>query len=309
MQTYETKMLIQAHDAKTLTQAQETEGAGHGHTHAQENEVTPTAQSTQGAAGGAADEAVVLDGLEHESLLVNLQASLRVHARHQFFGWTQGLLQDLIRHEVLVCALRNGEPTSFKADSFSTALAEPSIFSDMFRQDTSMVPHIIKAWEKNHYQPVMFELSSGGVFAGSALAREFNRVGATSLIAHGTYDASGKLATFFVFAGQTGSTGPKQAHVVELVVPFLHAAWMRTQINRPVDSADAKTAPVGLLTSRELEILKWIYLGKSNIEIGLILAISPLTVKNHVQKILRRLNVRNRTQAVGKGLALCILTT
>ncbi len=305
-------MLIQAHDAKMLipvheTQDHETGGAGHGQTHAQQSDVT--AGAVKAADAGAADEGVALDGLEHESLLVNLQASLRVHARHQFFGWTQGLLQDLIRHEVLVCALRNGEPSSFKADSFSTALAEPSIFSDMFRQDTTMVPHIIKAWEKNHYQPVMFDLSSGGVFAGSALAREFNRVGATSLIAHGTYDASGKLSTFFVFAGQTGSTGPKQAHVVELVVPFLHVAWMRTQINRPVDSAGAKTAPVGLLTARELEILKWIYLGKSNIEIGLILAISPLTVKNHVQKILRRLNVRNRTQAVGKGLALCILTT
>jgi len=58
----------------------------------------------------------------------------------------------------------------------------------------------------------------------------------------------------------------------------------------------------------EQEILKWIHVGKSNIEIGTILAISPLTVKNHVQKILRKLNVQNRTQAVGKALALRILS-
>ena len=58
---------------------------------------------------------------------------------------------------------------------------------------------------------------------------------------------------------------------------------------------------------RELEILKWIYLGKSNFEIGAILKISPLTVKNHVQKILRKLDVLNRTQAVGKALALRVL--
>jgi len=39
-----------------------------------------------------------------------------------------------------------------------------------------------------------------------------------------------------------------------------------------------------------------------------ILEISPLTVKNHVQKILRKLNVQNRTQAVGKAMALRILS-
>ena len=54
----------------------------------------------------------------------------------------------------------------------------------------------------------------------------------------------------------------------------------------------------------EQQILQWIYHGKSNIEIGMILDISPLTVKNHVQKTLRKLNVLNRTQAVGKALAL-----
>ena len=61
---------------------------------------------------------------------------------------------------------------------------------------------------------------------------------------------------------------------------------------------------VGVLTRREHEILGWIYHGKTNIEIGMILRISPLTVKNHVQKILRKLNVVNRTQAVGKALGL-----
>ena len=60
---------------------------------------------------------------------------------------------------------------------------------------------------------------------------------------------------------------------------------------------------------REKEILEWIYHGKSNIEIGMILQISPLTVKNHVQKILRKLSVLNRTQAIGKAMALRILNT
>ncbi len=265
----------------------------------------PCAPMEEGASAGA----MLLDSLELEALVLNLDASLNVHARHQFFTWTQGLLQSLIKHEVLICALRTGEPMSFYVDSFSTFATEPSLFSEVFRQDTSVVPHVIKAWEDNHFRPVVCDAAAAGSFAGSALARELNRVGAGSLAAHGTYDASGKLASFFVFACQPGTLGPRQAHLIELVVPFLHLAWLRTQINRPVESSAAKQGGVGLLTVREQEILKWIYLGKSNIEIGAILGISPLTVKNHVQKILRKLNVQNRTQAVGKGLALRILST
>ena len=95
--------------------------------------------------------------------------------------------------------------------------------------------------------------------------------------------------------------------MVGLVVPFLHVAWMRTRINWPGDGTVVKPAVESVLTARETEILQWIYHGKSNIEIGMILNISALTVKNHVQKILRKLNVLNRTQAIGKALALRIL--
>ena len=46
---------------------------------------------------------------------------------------------------------------------------------------------------------------------------------------------------------------------------------------------------------------------KTNNEIGLILEISATTAKNHIQKILRKLNVSNRAQAVGRGVALHLL--
>jgi DNA-binding CsgD family transcriptional regulator len=62
-----------------------------------------------------------------------------------------------------------------------------------------------------------------------------------------------------------------------------------------------------LLTARETEILQWIYHGKSNIEIAIILGINALTVKNHVHKILRKLGALNRTHAIGKAIALHIL--
>lgn len=256
-----------------------------------------------GTAAGA-----LLDSLQRESLLFNLDASLRVYARHHFFEWTQGLLQNLVKHELLMCALRNGQPSSYHVDAFSTSPDEPRVFTELFRRDTVMVPHIMKVWETNHFEPVIFETSeTGGPFGASQFGRELMRIGANCVIAHGTYDAMGKLDSFFMFACNSETITPQHVHLVELVVPFLHAAWMRTQINRTLDNPGMREAEVAVLTGRQLEILKWIYLGKSNIEIGMILGISPLTVKNHVQKILRKLDVQNRTQAIGKGLALRLL--
>jgi transcriptional regulator EpsA len=271
----------------------------------------PLASQSQSAApvnSVTSDKLSLLDPLELESLVLNMDASLRVHARHQFFAWTQGLLQNLLKHELLICALRNAEPMSFRVDGFASSPIEPAPFGELFRQDTSVVPHLIKTWEDNYFQPVICEAGNTGPFEHSALARELNRIGASAILAHGTYDMFGRPASFFTFACQAGTLGPRQMCFAELVVPFLHLAWVRTQINRPADSAGVNPPETNLLTSREREILKWIHLGKSNIEIGAILEISPLTVKNHVQKILRKLDVQNRTQAVGKAMALRILS-
>src|SRR5207302_11043392 len=47
----------------------------------------------------AASNAARFDPFELESLALNLDASLRMRARHQFFSWTQGTLQSLIEHQ------------------------------------------------------------------------------------------------------------------------------------------------------------------------------------------------------------------
>ena len=60
------------------------------------------------------------------------------------------------------------------------------------------------------------------------------------------------------------------------------------------------------LTNRETQVLRHMALGLSNKEIGRSLTISIETVKEHVQNILRKIAVSDRTQAavwaVRKGL-------
>lgn len=57
------------------------------------------------------------------------------------------------------------------------------------------------------------------------------------------------------------------------------------------------------LTSRELECLQWIALGKGNKEIAGLLGLSTETVKEHVQHLFRKMKVSGRAQAVARGHA------
>lgn len=65
---------------------------------------------------------------------------------------------------------------------------------------------------------------------------------------------------------------------------------------------EARVKRVRPITLREREVLLWVSRGKSNYEIGVILGLSMLTIKNHMQAIIRKMNVSNRAHAAAEGL-------
>lgn len=56
--------------------------------------------------------------------------------------------------------------------------------------------------------------------------------------------------------------------------------------------------PLGKLTPREKEVLRWIVEGKTNGDIGRILEISSRTVEKHCESIFRKLGIENRYSAI-----------
>src|SRR5918912_1952989 len=153
------------------------------------------------------------DFLQIESIVLNLDASLRVHARAHFFSWTQGLLQSLIRHELLICTLCLGKPPAFRADGFSMTTPEPNLFSDMFLRDTAVAPALLKSWEERRYQPVTIDVgptrtADSPPLGSGGFARELERLGATQLLVHGIHDAEGRAISLFTFACRPGSATP-----------------------------------------------------------------------------------------------------
>jgi DNA-binding CsgD family transcriptional regulator len=87
-----------------------------------------------------------------------------------------------------------------------------------------------------------------------------------------------------------------------LLVPYLDVALRQVeaptrQVAAPlaVTAEEERQAP---LSEREAEVMAWVALGKTNAEIGNILNLSSFTIKNHMQRIFKKLDVFNRAQAV-----------
>ena len=100
----------------------------------------------------------------------------------------------------------------------------------------------------------------------------------------------------FVLLGLPCEAGFRESWLLQLLLPYLHLAQQRI--------ATAVQAPVltPAVSPRQAEILQWLREGKSNEEIGRLLGISALTVKNHLQRLYRQLGVSNRTHAVARSV-------
>lgn len=62
-----------------------------------------------------------------------------------------------------------------------------------------------------------------------------------------------------------------------------------------------------ILSSRELEILQWVSMGKTYIESAIILGIRERTIKFHMKNIVNKLNVSNAKHAIKKAIELNLL--
>jgi DNA-binding NarL/FixJ family response regulator len=111
-------------------------------------------------------------------------------------------------------------------------------------------------------------------------------------------------------AGASGfllkDTPPEQLveaiHVVArgdaLLSPSITKRVIEEFVRRPPASMQTTPPEVADLTARELEVLTYIARGWSNAEIAKDLFVSETTVKTHVARILMKLNLRDRVQAV-----------
>lgn len=256
----------------------------------------------------SSDGIVRLTDIDHERLFRVISASCGVRYRNQFFLWSQGLLQSVIPHEVMICALGEHNRSKLFIEHFSSYPLPAQDVESILDREGGVLRDATRIWVDLGEHPLLVCNSN----RESPVYRKFEsilfRYAFPNMVVHGMPGLSGCPGTLIMAANLPQPLRPEFSIVLDLIVPYIHTAFLRVLANERVESASTKT-PDSSITPREVEILQWVRDGKSNQEIGRILSISPLTVKNHVQKILRKLNSQNRAQAVGKAISLQIIKT
>ncbi|WP_300477973.1 response regulator transcription factor [Shewanella sp.] len=101
----------------------------------------------------------------------------------------------------------------------------------------------------------------------------------------------------------------KLLHAIETVAKggYLIEPSVLKQMSEPKSAPSVGVTRNELLSEREREILSFMAGGFSNKEIANAVFLAEGTVKNHVSNILTKLDCRDRTQAVLKGLQLALI--
>lgn len=255
------------------------------------------------------EQPVILSKLEQEYVLRAIESSLQVRDARQLFLWAQGQLQALLPHAMMVCMQFDEHERLLRIEALHASVLGAAALERLCHADTGLAPRIARQCAARQQLPCLGE--AGGIALQAPLAafqRELDACGYDNILVHGTGRLPGGASVFALF-GLPQRPGPRQAYFLELLLPQLHLALLRTagQGAPPRQAPGARGAAPRTLSGREIEILLWLREGKSNAEIGAILGLSALTVKNHLQRVYRTLDVVNRTQAVARSGALRLL--
>jgi transcriptional regulator EpsA len=266
-----------------------------------------------------------LAGRKAEIMVRLIESSVLVNRRYQFFVWTQSYLQELIPHKLMVCGAYQRPRRDVVFEALHSIPVPQPVLSVMTDGASPLMQQIVGAWLNNRGRALLLNLAALDGLAAGVERDRLAAAGVHDVLVHGTSrpQRAAELETFFVMATLQPTAGPRNAQPscnsqhrlhMDLLMPHLHATYQRVvSTERELSTTPAVTAVArttdarGIITDREKQILSWVREGKSNQEIGVVLDISALTVKNHVQKILRKLDASNRAQAVAKAMVLNLL--
>ena len=250
---------------------------------------------------------VQLSVADSAALVSAITEAVVVRRRFQFFAWTQGHLQALLPHGVLVCGLPRGTGTGMFFDYFHNVPLPTAALSRLCHPRDGAAVAMLEAWRGQGGDPLIIQ---AGQARTAGLYAQLQELGLGTTLAHGIPFEQSSVGAhgFFAFVSLQKSPGVRETAIASMAVPHVFSTYCRALSRDRTPIAVSITPTDGALSEREVEILHWVREGKSNHEIGMVLSISPITVKNHIQRILKKLQASNRTQAVSKAISLRFLS-
>jgi transcriptional regulator EpsA len=264
-----------------------------------------------------AEDSALLSAASAEALMRAIEAAPQVRRRFQFFVWMQSRLKGLVPHEIAVCGsyVRARRELCFEV-FHSTVVGQPTL-AMLADGRSDPLGQIIALWQRGDGRATAIKIDAAATDAQTNWQSSLADEGFRQLLVHGVSrpQRPAEIETLFIFADRGAATGDEALLHLELLLPHVHSTYLRVQATEielgHSAIARAASAPAvaaaSPITRREQQILGWVREGMSNPQIAEQLQISPLTVKNHVQKILRKLGASNRAQAVAVAMTAGLL--
>lgn len=247
------------------------------------------------------------DPVLRERIVEAIGACMRVASEESFVAWVSMTLRTLIPHQRFIAHIRSGDVAIVREVRQDEAAGS---FPQVSPNDEQAVVlrMLERRWVESGRVPQAIPAVSVVRQSGELASMNVEHTPGRWLV-HGAGPLAGGAVSNFALFEATRVPDPLQIDKLVLLAPFIHIALIscyQAPQNEPVRAAPPESS---ILTNREAEILQWIFEGKTNQQIGLALGISPFTVKNHLQRIFRKLGVGNRAQAVVKALALRLVSS
>ncbi len=235
--------------------------------------------------------------------------------RHiDLMNWLQGDVQQHLPHDILVAAWGDFHLGLIHYDVVS---ALPGVRSENAAVEsiTPLLATWFKRWISVDRKPLVVHCGQAGFLWEGALvdlAITAAMRGMRSALVHGISDQRGRHDCLYVWFNSQAQRHSKERIALKYLLPYVDCALRQVDLlphqypaGRLNEAAPAVTAihPTNAdtgaaLNELEVDIMKWASLGKTNSEISSILDVSSFTVKNHMQRIFRKLDVFSRAQAI-----------
>ena len=231
----------------------------------------------------------------------------RIRRHCDIHRWLSADVQYFLPHEMLLSAWGDFEGGELKLDLVSglpglrtTRLANCRV-EELARQAYAR-------WCEAGREPLVMELPQSAAAheaCGCAVHDALRRM--RHMVVHGVHDKrSGSSALYVALAPQPFAEERAMPRLLSMVDPLVAQIDSACRRVPAFPIAEMPCAPCSgaedtlELSAREIEVLESLRRGKTNLDIAATLDISPFTVKNHVQRIFRKIGVRNRTQAAAR---------
>jgi transcriptional regulator EpsA len=246
-----------------------------------------------------------LNKLDEDSMTLhalNSLASKSLHIQTHFdlLLWLQGDIQRFIPHQLMIAAWGNFATEDLHVDVVSAipGLRTPKIANEKL---TGLLGNLFKHWKENARTPFALNMDKG-IFNKHTFICPETRSKLKKMkmaLVHGVRDVRSGQDCLYIFIDNADKLPSISRKMVGVLLPYIDSA-LRQLEHLPEQREPTPSELACLLSEREAEIMDWVKRGKTNQDIGMILNISAFTVKNHLQRIFKKLDVLNRAQAVNE---------